>query len=203
MEPDKPAEYVIATYEEIRQRFGLGGTDQTRIKAKRRKWEHEPPNHPGAVARVRVPREAWDAAPAERDRSREIAFDRFPGIAPDQSRTFKALEGAVTALREERDRLLRERDGERTERMAAQAEASALRAERDAAHAEAATREEEVERLTLERDMERSRLEEERARAAAEAKALAADREEARIRAARLEGELEALRRPFWRRWLG
>jgi predicted nucleic acid-binding Zn-ribbon protein len=47
------------------------------------------------------------------------------------------------------------------------------------------------------------RLEEERTRAAIEVKTLREEREEARIRAARLEGELEAMRRPFWRRWIG
>jgi hypothetical protein len=33
MEQDQPVGYVVATYEEIRERFGLGGTDQARIKA--------------------------------------------------------------------------------------------------------------------------------------------------------------------------
>jgi hypothetical protein len=35
---------VVATYKEIRLRFGLGDTDQARIKAKRRKWPAEPVN---------------------------------------------------------------------------------------------------------------------------------------------------------------
>jgi hypothetical protein len=62
MEPDSLPDYVVATYEEIRARFGLGGTDQARIKAKRRKWPAEPPNHPGALAQIRLPRKDWDAA---------------------------------------------------------------------------------------------------------------------------------------------
>jgi cytochrome b len=54
MEQVGPVDYVVATYEEIRLRFGLGGTDQARIKAKRRKWAAEPVNHPGAVTRIRA-----------------------------------------------------------------------------------------------------------------------------------------------------
>jgi hypothetical protein len=46
MEQVGSAEYVVATYEEIRLRFGLGGADQARIKAKRHRWPAEPPNHP-------------------------------------------------------------------------------------------------------------------------------------------------------------
>jgi uncharacterized membrane protein len=101
MEQAGAAEYVVATYEEIRLRFGLGGTDQARIKAKRRRWPPEPPNHPGAVTRIRVPRDAWEAAPAEVERARSR------GSAPpdlDQSHTNKALIDAVAAFREVQDR---------------------------------------------------------------------------------------------------
>jgi chromosome segregation ATPase len=105
----------------------------------------------------------------------------------------KLLEDALAALREERERLLLERNSERTERTAAQAEASALRAERDAAQAEAATREEEVERLTQERDAERARAEEVRRQ-----------NEEERLRAAAAEakeGELRVERDRLLREW--
>ncbi len=61
MEPEPPPEYAVATYEEIRERFRLGGTDQVRIKAKRRGWPIEPRNDPGALAHVRVPRKEWNA----------------------------------------------------------------------------------------------------------------------------------------------
>lgn len=119
MEQVGSADYVVATYEEIRLRFGLGGTDQARIKAKRRKWLGEPPNHPGAVTRIRVPRDAWEAAAAEVERARSR------GSAPpeiDQSYRNKALIDAVAAFRE-----VQERSGEREAR---------LLGERDAALAE-------------------------------------------------------------------
>ena len=61
---------------------------------------------------------------------------------------------------------------------------------------------------TLEAALDRERTRADRAEAAAaEARALAGRRlqggAELRERAGRAEGELEALRRPFWRRWLG
>jgi hypothetical protein len=119
-QPDAATAYVVATYEEIRLRFGLGGTDQARIKAKRRKWLAEPLNHPGAVARIRVPQKEWDAAEAEIDRARSR------GIAPDHSLGIKALEDAATAFREERDRLVTERDLARDEASKAREAVSAL-----------------------------------------------------------------------------
>jgi hypothetical protein len=119
MEQVGPVDYVVATYEEIRLRFGLGGTDQARIKAKRRKWEAEPVNHPGAVTRIRVPRDAWDAAAAEIERARSRGS---APLDPDQSHRNKVLIDAVAAFRE-----AQERSGEREER---------LRGERDAALAE-------------------------------------------------------------------
>ncbi len=117
MEPGSPPEYVVATYEEIRERFGLGGTDQARIKAKRRGWPAEPRNDPGALARIRVPWKEWDAAGRT---------ERSPGSGADQSRTYKALEGIIAAFREERDRLLAERDRERAEAAKAREELAAL-----------------------------------------------------------------------------
>jgi hypothetical protein len=153
MEPDQEPEYVIATYEEIRLRFGLGGTDQARIKAKRRKWEAEPRNNPGAVARIRVPRKEWDAAPDDREGSRgAIPF------GPDQSQAIRRLEDAVTTFREERDRLLSERDraldrvaeAERrleVERARAAVEAGELREQREEARIRAARAEAALEEL--------------------------------------------------------
>jgi hypothetical protein len=127
MEPDSPPDYVVATYEEIRARFGLGGTDQARIKAKRRKWPAEPPNHPGALAQIRVPQKDWDAAGQT---------ERSLGGPAEQSRTTKTLEGITAAFREERDRLLAERDRERERADKAEARADRAEAERDAARAE-------------------------------------------------------------------
>jgi hypothetical protein len=65
MEPDSLPDYVVATYEEILARFGLGGTDQARIKAKRRKWPAEPPNHPGAAGQREAAKVAAAAAEGE------------------------------------------------------------------------------------------------------------------------------------------
>jgi hypothetical protein len=195
----------IATYREIAEHFGLNGPEKGRQKAKRAGWPAEPQNHPADPVRVRVPQDEWDEAPRSRQRSarfRALAEERGgafieEGKTPPQTdgppSLIKLLEEAVAALREERERLIRDRDTERMERTAAQAEASALRAERDAAQAEAATREDEVERLTLERDTERARVEDvsrqigtERLRAAAaEAK----------------EGELRAERERLLREW--
>lgn len=143
MEQEPPAEFVVATYEDIRERFGLGGTDQARIKAKRRKWPLEPRNDPGALARVRVPKAEWDGA-GQNERS------------PDQSRPFKALEGIAGAFREERDRLVAERDAARAGEGKAREEATAERAraaqaerEREAAKVAAASAEGEAKGLRL------------------------------------------------------
>ena len=117
MEPEPPPDYVVATYEEIRAHFGLGGTDQARIKAKRRRWPAEPANHPGALAQIRVPRKDWDVAGQA---------DRSPRNGSDQSRTNKGLEVTTAAFREERDRLLAERDRERAEAAKAREELAGL-----------------------------------------------------------------------------
>jgi hypothetical protein len=176
MEPDQQpvetSDYVVATYEEIRLRFGLGGTDQARIKAKRRKWLAEPRNHPGAIARIRVPRAEWDSAVAEIEGERSRGSDPSD---PDQSRRFKILDGALAAFREERDRLLLERDAA-TERA------------RAVEH-----------RLEEERLQFVARIEE--IRTGYEAARIEAARAEEKVEGLRLA--LEEARRPFWRRWIG
>ena len=128
MEQDQPVGYVVATYEEIRERFGLGGTDQARIKAKRRKWPLEPRNDPGALAHVRVPREEWDRS----ERS------------PEQSRSSNALEEIVRAFQEERDRLTGERDTARAEAAAERGRAGEAEREREEARIRAAAAEAEA-----------------------------------------------------------
>jgi hypothetical protein len=141
METDQaPSPFVIATYEEIRLRFGLGGTDQARIKAKRRGWEPEPPNHPGAITRIRVPRTAWEEA-SECDRSAPIDQERSRGT-DQKRRPNKDMGGVLAAFREEIDRLRTERDeaGRRLEeeRLRASARLEELRAEGEAARIQAA-----------------------------------------------------------------
>ena len=78
------------------------------------------------------------------------------GSATDQSRTSKGLEGIAAALREERDRLLAERDGERVEAAElrrrverAEGERDSARAEREAARVAAASAEGRAEGLRL------------------------------------------------------
>ncbi len=65
------ADFVIATYREIADRFGLGSPDAARVRAKRSGWEREPTNHPLDPARVRVPLSAWEQ-PVARPASRYI-----------------------------------------------------------------------------------------------------------------------------------
>jgi len=143
MGSEPPPDYVVATYEEIRVHFGLGGTDQARIKAKRRKWPAEPPNHPGAMAQIRVPRKDWDVA-GETDRS--------PGSGADQFRTYKGLEGITAAFREERDRLLAERDRERADAAKAREELAALTTRAAVAETEARGLRERAERAEARAD---------------------------------------------------
>jgi hypothetical protein len=61
-------DYVIASYREIAERFGLGDSRTARNKAKRAGWVHEPVNHPADPRRVRVPRARWDEALTPRGR---------------------------------------------------------------------------------------------------------------------------------------
>src|SRR3954469_25369839 len=58
---------VLATYQHIRDRWGLKNADTARMKAKRSGWAQLPKNSPGDVTRLIVPREQWDAVG---DRSR-------------------------------------------------------------------------------------------------------------------------------------
>jgi hypothetical protein len=189
---------VITTYREIAEHFGLNGPEKGRQKAKRSGWPAEPQNHPADPVRVRVPQDAWDEAPRSRERAarfRALAEEKGAPLIKEEEASphvhetphlISPLEDATAALREERERLLRERDAERMERTIAQAEASALRAERDAAQAEASTREEEVERLILERDAERARVEETDRRIEAERlRAATAEAREGDVRAER------------------
>src|SRR3954451_11369866 len=154
MEREEPADYVVATYDEIRLRFGLGGTDHARIKAKRRKWVAEPRNNPGSLARIRVPRAEWDALEVE-ERSpgtdppghgeRTPGTDppghgeRTPGTDPleiEQSRKVNPLAGLIAAFRKEQEHLR----GDLMEAKALAEKAQAeLAAERDAARATATT----------------------------------------------------------------
>src|SRR3954464_8571067 len=63
IEPDR----VLATYQHVRERWGLKNSDTARMKAKRVGWAQLPKNSPGEVTRLIIPRDQWDAV---RDQSR-------------------------------------------------------------------------------------------------------------------------------------
>ena len=95
------ADFVVATYDEIRVRFSLGGTDHARMRAKRRKWPAEPKNDPGGLTSVRVPREEWDAAiPSARSSGTGVPVPR----EHDHSNKLKVLDAALIAFKEEQER---------------------------------------------------------------------------------------------------
>lgn len=215
MEQGEPAEYVVATYDEIRLRFGLGGTDHARIKAKRRKWTMEPRNNPGSLARVRVPRTEWDAVDLmvrSPGTAPEEQGERPPGTAPpkgEQSRKANPLEGLIAAFREEQRQLR----GDLAEAKAAaekvEAELTAERAratkaegERDTARMMAALSEDEARAW-------RDKLDATEARADRLETALLDIARQSTAEAARSlsqaaqEPQPPEARRPFWRRWLG
>jgi len=177
MEQGEPADYVVATYDEIRMRFGLGGTDHARIKAKRRKWVSEPRNNPGSLARIRIPRAEWDSVDVRERSSGTVPPDhgeRPLGTVPpaaEQSRQVNPLAGLVAAFREEQEQLRGDL-----------AEAKAL-----------------AEKVQAELAAERARtIQAEREREEARVKAAVAEGE-----AKALRESLAEARRPFWRRWIG
>jgi hypothetical protein len=197
MEQAEPTDYVVATYDEIRLRFGLGGTDQARMKAKRRKWPAEPRNHPGAVARIRVPREDWDAV---------IDGDRSRGTVPpdpDQSHKNNPLIDAAAAFREVEARLRAELDAARARGDLAEATVARQMAELVAqaermgrAEAEAAAAREAVAReLRQAEQAEEARKVAETRRRAAEA---AREATQAELAAWTAGGPLARTWRAFW-----
>src|SRR5690606_14894277 len=114
-----PDSFVIATYREIAERFGLGSPDAARVRAKRAKWVREPTNHPLDPARVRVPMTEWEQAidpqpdrprTPRRDssrsqpRSRGIASASSPPLDLHRSDPITAFSDAVAVLREQLER---------------------------------------------------------------------------------------------------
>jgi hypothetical protein len=150
---------VLATYQHIRERWGLKNADTARMKAKRAGWSQLPKNSPGDMTRLIVPREQWDAVG---DRSRGtlhvlIGEKRWgngsetaprPSIVPEAILTAllgKLEEREVAELREARALAdqravelaeLRERVG-RAEAERDQARAERERAERQVAEVQA------------------------------------------------------------------
>jgi hypothetical protein len=132
---DEP--FVVADYEQVRERFGLGSRDHARMRAKRRGWPVEPKNHPGAQTMVRVPRAEWDAAEKAKRSPRTVrdvigAQERpEPNMLADvlklvrQEREAAAVREAV--LRTERDKAIIEASAQRSRADRADGEAQALR----------------------------------------------------------------------------
>jgi hypothetical protein len=134
-EPSEMGDFVLATYREIAQRFGLGGTNAARTKAKRARWEADIPNHPADALRIRVPRDAWEHVGETLPRTLRKRGHSKARDAPsqvDESQHIKALEAHIATLHErlaETERRLA-REVERADAADAQAEWNAGRADR-------------------------------------------------------------------------
>jgi len=117
---------VLATYREIAAHFGLQGPHSARTKAKREGWQSEPPNHPADPLRIRVPREAWDAAGRRRREGRNTPSHELRD-PPSQSGEINALRSHIETLREGVAKA--EARAERAEQRAAAAEERAEKAD--------------------------------------------------------------------------
>lgn len=127
---DEP--FVLADYEQVCERFGLGSRDHARMRAKRRGWPDEPKNHPGAQTMVRVPREEWDAAEQAHRSPRTVRI--VPG-AQEQFDTNR-LADVLAVFREEREAWAVREGVLRQERDRATAEAAEQRSRADRAEGE-------------------------------------------------------------------
>ena len=141
--------HVVATYREIAVRFGLGGVNAARTKAKRAEWGEEPTNHPAETKRIRVPREAWDRVGRDHPLSPP---ESAPSRTPREGVPRAAETGAIAAVRVALDLLRGQLERER-----ARADATAEQAERlrdavrsaEAAASSARRRAEEAEGMAL------------------------------------------------------
>jgi hypothetical protein len=170
---------VPLTYRELGERLGLS-PDSARIKAKRRKWQMIPGNHPSEPVRVLVPVEFLSGG---RTPERK-AGDRTPSAPPDNAGEINALREHVQTLRED---LSRERTDHAAERERWREDLTRERAGREA-----------------DRQVLREQLEQLRADLAGRLDtAHRAHSDEA----ARLRQEIATLRtelaRPWWRRLVG
>lgn len=114
--------HVVATYREIAVRFGLGGVNAARTKAKRAGWTEEPTNHPAETKRIRVPRGAWDQA----GRAPPITSPESAPSRPGREGLSRTTEtGAIAAVHVALDLLRGQLERER-----ARGDAAVARAER-------------------------------------------------------------------------
>lgn len=137
-----PPDYVVATYREIAEHFGLKGPDQARTKAKRAAWTAEPQNHPADTLHIRVPRNVWDGASHARERGLSLSsfptserVERASQVPSEIPHLVRAFEGQAALLREERDRERRLGDEARAEAVQQRERAGRAEAERDAERA--------------------------------------------------------------------
>jgi hypothetical protein len=170
---------VPLTYRELGERLGLS-PDSARIKAKRRKWQMIPGNHPSEPVRVLVPIEFLSE---ERTPERK-AGDRTLIAPSDNTGEINALREHVQALRED---LRRERTDHTAERERWREDLTRERAGREA-----------------DREVLREQLEQLRADLAGRLDTAHRERGD---EAARLRQEIDTLRtelaRPWWRRLIG
>jgi hypothetical protein len=125
--------FVIATYREIADRFGLGSPDAARVRAKRSGWEREPANHPLDPARIRVPSTAWEqptvlvrtpahTPPRARSSSEEVNPNSTHPISPPGSDLLKSFSDALTALQGQLNRERLRADAAEARSLAAEGE---------------------------------------------------------------------------------
>jgi hypothetical protein len=169
---------IPLTYRELAERLGLS-PDSARIKAKRRKWQAIPGNHPSEPVRVLVPVEFLNG---ERTPERK-AGERTPSVPPESM-------GEINAFRAHVETLKQQLEQQRTDH---QAERERLNREVDRAQAE-------LDRL-------RDELEREREHGRDLAGRLDTAHRDRGGEAARLRQEIDAIRtelaRPWWRRLWG
>src|SRR5687768_7529371 len=112
---------IPLTYRELGERLGLS-PDSARIKAKRRKWQTIPGNHPSDPVRVLVPVEFLSG---ERTPER-TAGERTPSAPPDKGNKVNAIRDA---LEQQREDATRERTEHAAERERLRQEISDMKAE--------------------------------------------------------------------------
>lgn len=93
--PSAPDGMVVVTYNDIRNRYRLGGLAQARVKAKRAQWQLVPRNNPAALAHILIPKDEW-----ERAGKGKPSASGYPVSDTQESNTVRALEAAIDALKE-------------------------------------------------------------------------------------------------------
>ncbi|MCQ4162768.1 hypothetical protein NON00_22950 [Roseomonas sp. GC11] len=124
-QPQEDALFVVATYREIAERWGLKTNDHARMKAKRAGWQMVPQNHPGDAVRVLVPRTEWDAAQAVQRRPNKDGVPQ--GTVPPNALIVEALKERLEGEQNRR----REAEQEAAQAAALRHQVARLEGERD------------------------------------------------------------------------